>query len=139
MYSKKLCTQLISLTIAFTVHLKVSRFIKYQCILPPQKNLSVKIQMSLKAVILLTYIYISSMSIRHHQNLNFCNRSISKHYANLFPHRTGNFLFWLKKNTLKEKNAMFLMHINLIILKLTTLISGCSTFMTINSNIMCLL
>lgn len=60
MYSKRIYTQLISLTIAFMVHLRVSCFIKYQYVLTPQKNFSVKIQMSFQVIILLTDIYISS-------------------------------------------------------------------------------
>lgn len=41
--------------------------------------------MSFQVTILLTDIYISSMSIKHYQQMNRYSRSISKHYANLIP------------------------------------------------------
>lgn len=75
------------------VHLKLSCFIKYQYILSPQKNFSVKIQLSFQVIILLTNIYISSMSIRHQQSLNCYSSTISNYYANFFLYTVERFFF----------------------------------------------
>lgn len=89
------------------VHLSLSCSIKYQYILPPQKNFSVKIQLYFQVIILLTNIYISSMSIRYQQILNCYSSSIVNHYANFLPHTMERFFFNETEVLRQEKDNYF--------------------------------